>query len=82
MVLESIQDFILVSKGLHNAVVYDVAKRMMNWLGAGGSEDDKYIKDQLKYASTIINHDTKSMGIKKLSDIAKNAKENSNYRNY
>lgn len=36
-------------------VLQDVDKRISDWLSAGGSEEDLYIKQQLKFIEHVIN---------------------------
>lgn len=83
MVLETIQDLILVSKVVNHAVIYDASKRIMDWIGSGGTEKDDYVQKQLAYVSKMINIGAcASIDIKQLAEVAKLAKAQSGYGMY
>lgn len=44
----------LLKAKLPAVVVSDIEKRITDWLVAGGSEDDPYIKQQFRYAENYL----------------------------
>ncbi|MDU6304714.1 MAG: hypothetical protein E6585_23845 [Serratia marcescens] len=52
MIINSIED--LLQAKLPAVVISDIDKRISDWLAAGGSEDDPYIKQQFRYAENYL----------------------------
>ena len=52
MIINSIED--LLQAKLPAVVISDIDKRISDWLAAGGSKDDPYIKQQFRYAENYL----------------------------
>ena len=54
ILINSMEDLFKYSHLLPHAVLVDIDKRIGDWLAAGGSIEDEYIKQQLRYAEKVI----------------------------
>lgn len=53
--IETLNDLNKYTDYLPTAVVEDINKRVTDWLCSGGSVKDPYIKQQLRFAESVLN---------------------------
>lgn len=52
--MKPIQELSRISDELPLEVLSDINRRITDWIASGGSEDDEYIEQQLRYARRFV----------------------------
>lgn len=57
--MSALSELTKITNKLPLEVLQDVHRRMADWLASGGSDDDSYMYQQLRYAQRFVNEEEK-----------------------